>query len=68
MEGNILENILKIKNMDMGVLNGEMEGFILVNGRMGNNMEMEYSLTKQEEAEKEFGKKVKKLSEIMKES
>ena len=30
----------------MDVLNGEMEVFILVNGRMGNNMEMEYSLTK----------------------
>ena len=48
MEENTLENMLKVKSMGMVVFNGQMEGVIMENGRMGNNKGKENILTRRE--------------------
>ena len=48
MEGNTLENIVKIRNMDMGIISAQMEGVELDNGKMGSDMGKEFLLTKRE--------------------
>ena len=66
MEINTLENTLKGKCMEKVNFYGPMEEVIKGNGRMGNNMGKEYSLTRRELAKKEFGNKDKELNELIK--
>jgi hypothetical protein len=55
MGGNIKDNMLEIKNKDMGNLCGKMEEYIEVNGKMENKKVGVYLLVKMENKGQEYG-------------